>query len=146
MSKPIRARELTEAIDCLTSGPCPPAEAVQVMPLSEEGPDWKAALEFVGGDRQLLHELVELFLQECPNWLRELRRTLAEEDTMALRRLAHKLKGALGSFGAQAASAAAGQVEMQGREGDRVGVAKAGRVLELEIERLRLALAASMHP
>ena len=59
----------------------------------------------VGGDRQLLAELVDMFFQECPKTLAKLRGAFADADAQTLERAAHKLRGALGAFGADAASA-----------------------------------------
>src|SRR5262249_20300261 len=75
VSKPIRPRELFDAMAAvmgMAPPPVPPPGSEQLAP--GEAPDWEAALERVGGDRELLVELVRLFLEQCPGWVEELRR------------------------------------------------------------------------
>jgi HPt (histidine-containing phosphotransfer) domain-containing protein len=57
-----------------------------------------------------------------------------------LERIAHGLKGGLGSLHAEAAQAAAFQLEQMGRAGELTEAEKALAVLEQELERLRPAL------
>ena len=68
ISKPIRSRELFETIDrTLAAGPVTVADA---LPDADGvGLDWSVALDTVGGDRQLLGEIIEAFLQEAPRLL-----------------------------------------------------------------------------
>jgi len=143
VSKPIRARELFAALAAAVRGAPPPAPSVGSEPLARaEAPDWTAALERVGGDRALLGELVRLFLQECPGWVRELRRGLEAGDAAALKRVAHNLKSCMGNFGARAAFERALRLETLGRDGNLAGADEACRALEQSLERLRPALAA----
>ncbi|HEX5271949.1 MAG TPA: Hpt domain-containing protein, partial [Gemmataceae bacterium] len=142
VTKPIRARELFEAIAAVTGRPAAPAAVAGEAPGPGEGPDWEEALGRVGGDRDLLAELVRLFLRECPGWEAELRRGLAARDAVALKQVGHKLKSCLGNFGARAAFERAQRVEAIGRAGDLAGADEACRALEESLERLRPALAA----
>jgi PAS domain S-box-containing protein len=61
--------------------------------------DEEAALARVEGDRQLLAELVEIFLKQCPEWTAEIREAAAEHNADRLHRAAHTLKGAAGNLG-----------------------------------------------
>ncbi len=147
VSKPIRARELFAAVAAaLRGGPPPSASLGSELPVRLDAPDWPAALERVGGDKALLIELVRLFLQECPGWLRELRRGLEAGDATVLKRVAHNLKSCLGNFGARAAFERALHLETLGREGNLAGAEQACRALEQSLERLRPALAAFASP
>lgn len=74
-----------------------------------------AALDRVGGDRQLLRELVEICLANIPVWLGDVRSALASRDAQLLRRSAHSIKGAVGSVGGDEAAAAAARLEERGR-------------------------------
>jgi HPt (histidine-containing phosphotransfer) domain-containing protein len=142
VSKPIQARELFETIAAVMGKPRLTA-APGPDPLGPgESPDWEAALERVAGDRDLLSELVRLFLRECPGWLAELRRALAAGDAVVVKRVAHNLKSCLGNFGARAAFERALRVETIGRDGNLAGADEACRALEQSLERLRPALAA----
>src|SRR5262249_10924023 len=142
VSKPIRARELFEAIAAAAGTAPPPDPPPAPEPPPDEAPDWEAALERVGGDRALLGELVRLYLKECPGWVEQMRRGLAAGDAAALRRAAHNLKSCLGNFGARAAFERALYVEALGREGSLAGADEACRALEQSLERLQPALAA----
>ena len=143
VSKPIRARELFDAIAAAVGVPARPDPPPGAEPLAPaEAPDWESALERVAGDRELLTELVRLFLGQYPGWVADLRRGLAAGDAGAVRRVAHNLKSCLGNFGARAAFEQALRVETIGREGSLAGADEACRALEQSLERLRPALAA----
>ncbi|HXG12618.1 MAG TPA: response regulator [Gemmataceae bacterium] len=145
IAKPFRARELFDTIEGLggatdsSNGPHTPAHPPAAL-------DWDAALEYVGGDRQLLADLVAIFFEECPRWLDELRRAVMERSAADVKRTAHNLKGAMSHFGAHAAREVALRLEMMGREGNLDGATEALADLEKEIERLRPALTAFIHP
>ena len=47
--------------------------------------DFSAALLWVDGDRTLLTELVEIFLEDCPRRLQELERAVAEGNAMMIK-------------------------------------------------------------
>ena len=96
----------------------------------------------MGGDRQLLAELAELFLQECPKWMTELRAALKTQDFGRVQLTAHTLKGGLHTFAAKSACEAARQLEIMGRNGDTSGAAEVLAALAGEVERLQLALEA----
>jgi PAS domain S-box-containing protein len=145
VSKPIRARELFDAIAGAVGPARPPGGAEVEAPGPADSPDWGVALERVGGDRGLLSELVRLFLQQCPGWVGDLRRGLAAGDAAVLKRAAHDLKSCLGNFGARAAFEQAYRVERMARDGNLAGADEACRALEQSVERLRPALEAFAH-
>ena len=58
-----------------------------------------------------LEELVELFVSEMPNRIATLESLLAQCDWDSLRRTAHQLKGAAGSYGFAPISPSAARVE-----------------------------------
>jgi CheY-like chemotaxis protein/HPt (histidine-containing phosphotransfer) domain-containing protein len=143
VSKPVRPRELQEAIVKVVGGPKAATEAAkeqlppQARSSSEatmtqarsagegapQGPpatpwvDWKAALEYVGDDERLLRDLIGLFLEEYERWLREARQAIAAGQAAELKRPAHNLKGSLGHFGAQTAFETARALESLARSG-----------------------------
>jgi len=135
-SKPIRIRELEQAIAQLVS-PSRPAEG----PLPEETQedaviDRAALLAGVDGNRRLLRELVRLFLADCPLRLRGIKEAVRRGDAEALRREAHTLKGSVGNFAAKQALAAAERLEVMGRDGDLDKAGAACIALELQLTRL----------
>jgi PAS domain S-box-containing protein len=79
--------------------------------------DWKAALEYVGGDARLLRDLIGLFLEEYERWLQEARQAIAAGKPAELKRPAHNLKGSLNHFGAQTAFETARALETMARNG-----------------------------
>src|ERR1700742_4141085 len=80
--------------------------------------DRELALARVGGDSELLHEIAELFIDEYPRSLIELRDAIAKGDAKAVERTAHGLKGSVSNFGAAAAVEAALTIETLGRKQD----------------------------
>jgi HPt (histidine-containing phosphotransfer) domain-containing protein len=61
--------------------------------------DWDSALNSVGGKRDLLRDLVDIYLEEAPRLLRDARRAIDAADADALRIAAHTLKGSSRYFG-----------------------------------------------
>ena len=97
--------------------------------------DEAVALSRVGGDSELLHEVVELFLGDYPQALDKIRAAVIAGDRAGIEHHAHSLKGSISTFGAQAAFDAALALERQGRSGDLTGA-------ENGLSRLEHALAA----
>jgi two-component system sensor histidine kinase/response regulator len=73
------------------------------------------ALERLGGDEELLREVAQLFLEEYPSLVIQIRDAVAANDADALQRAAHSLKGSVSNFGADAAYQAAFDLELMGR-------------------------------
>jgi HPt (histidine-containing phosphotransfer) domain-containing protein len=60
-----------------------------------------------GGDPALVAELAQLFLEECPHYLLLLDQAMSEHSNEGVRLAAHRLRGALAIFEAQASLEAA---------------------------------------
>jgi PAS domain S-box-containing protein len=119
VTKPVRVQELHAIIDRLTAGVQDGAVAVEEKKTSvSDVLDWNSALEYVGGDEPLLRELFAVFREELPRWLLEIEQGMARKDATTVQRAAHKLKGALGNFGARPAAHAAVELETLARAGD----------------------------
>jgi len=113
VTKPIRMRELRAALAAVTSGEDP----TEVPRLSDDvtaAVDWQAALETVGGDRQLLTELIELFELDSQKLLGEMVRAARAGDHAEVLRTAHSLKGALKHLGCRSAADVAWEIEQRG--------------------------------
>jgi two-component system sensor histidine kinase/response regulator len=104
--------------------------------------DEALALSRVGGDMDLLREVVELFLDDYPSALEKLRSAVSAHDPSGVEHQAHSLKGSVSTFGAQEAFEAALVLEKQGRSGDLTGVEESLRNLENVFEALLPELAA----
>ncbi len=83
--------------------------------------DYAIVLERLGGDAELLQEVAQLFLEEYPALMSEIREAAQRGDAQRLARAAHSLKGAVGNFVSEPAVQAALAVEMIGRSGDLTG-------------------------
>ncbi len=104
--------------------------------------DRAVALSRVGDDLDLLREVAQLFLQDYPNSLREIRRALETGDAQLLERSAHGLKGSVANFGARAAVEAALRLESMGRAKSFEQAGDALAQLEAALARLRPELEA----
>ena len=65
-----------------------------------------------------LGEIVELFVREMPGRMATVLEQLENSDWEGLRRTAHQLKGAAGSYGFDVISPSAAEVEMAVRDGE----------------------------
>ena len=96
--------------------------------------DESIALTRVGGDEELLCEVIGLFLDDYPHSLQKLHEAVNAGDSSGVEQHAHSLKGSVSIFGAKEALDAAFSMEKQGRSGDLTAAADG-------LERLEQALA-----
>lgn len=80
--------------------------------------DWAVAMDAVGGDADLLREVVAAFVVEGRELLEKIKQAVASNNAQVLERAAHTLKGSLRYFGANQASDLARELEKMGREKD----------------------------
>ena len=99
--------------------------------------DEALALSRVGGDVELLKEVVELFLDDYPSTFEKIKGAVARRDATALEHAAHSLKGSVSTFGANRAFEAAFTLEKQGRSGDLTDAQDGLLQLEQALEALR---------
>lgn len=136
--KPVRARELHETIERLFgSGTGLSARAEREPEATNRRLDWSVALAAVDGDRELLREIIEAFMEECPRLMREIESAVGRTDVDTLRRAAHTVKGGLRTFGAGTAQDLAEKLEQMGRRRE-CGASAAALTAELKghVERL----------
>jgi len=159
LSKPIRAEDLLEALTQVVpdaahlAPPAAPSRPAEDGPQEEaprsapktatEAPamDRELALEFTGGSPELLADVAQIFFEETPARLEEIRVGLAEDDEILVAAAAHRLKGSLGTLGAKFASQLAGEMERLGRDAELRQAGLIFPALELETARLALELA-----
>ena len=143
LTKPIRIAELLAALDRISSHK---ADSEIVLQSSSSpnsaGPavDLAATLERLDGDRSLFDELVEVFRNECPGLMGEIRRALVLQDAKRVERGAHTLKGSSSNVGAVAVSQAASEIESLASAGNLRGASEQCAALQTEIERLFMEL------
>ena len=104
--------------------------------------DREEMLERLGGDTELMTDVLGVFLEECPRMMQEIRAAVDQGDPLSVRRAAHSIKGALLNISAAPAAAEATQLERLGNEERLDETAEVLGHLQVEIERLELALAA----
>lgn len=104
--------------------------------------DWTRALQNADGDEELLIELAGVFIDECPEMMRQLRVAIDSRDAPELHRAAHSLKGSAHIFAAPAATEAALRLEVMGAEGNFKDAADGWAILQFEINGLLAALKA----
>jgi HPt (histidine-containing phosphotransfer) domain-containing protein len=122
-------------IDAASMGKVPGLADKRVM--TDSVINLAAALALVDGDRELLGELVGVFLQEYPAQLASVRDAVERRDPQGLRRTAHLLKGSLSAFGVNPAFNIAAHLEARGIDKDMVGAAADLPKLERASEALR---------
>ena len=145
LSKPIRPADLIAAVERIAargssreaSGSGPPAPAVPAA--SDNGSifDPKQALARLGGDRQLLRQLIRIFRTDVRPLMATIKRTAEDGEADGLRRSAHALKGSLGTIGAPRVAETARRLELLAQEGDLAHASQlvdtlAGQLRELD--------------
>jgi len=133
LTKPIRRDQLAAVLARLAGEAPGRTEADEPSPALDEA----AALAYAADDRQLLGELLTIFLADYPGHLQAIRDAVASADSAALVRAAHTLSGSLRVLGAAAATELVGQLEALGRKGGLEGAAALLARLEPELERVR---------
>ena len=98
-------------------------------------------LALMDGDEALLHELIDVFLEDAPQRVAAVRAALDGRDASAVYKAAHALKGSAGNFGAPEVVGHALQVEALAREKDIDRAVVAFGLLEAEMDRLVTELA-----
>ncbi len=138
VTKPVRVPELMSMIESvIPGGSCMNVDTTQAAEQQLRQLDEAVALSRVGGDRGLLREVVELFLDDYPGVLDKIRAAVSSRDANALEHHAHSLKGSVSTFGAQGAFDAALALERKGRSGDLSGLEEGLGQLENALVTLR---------
>ena len=105
VAKPIRSEALYSAIEQLTgvktTSVAKPIANDWMKPT--EHLDWQTAWDTVGGDLDLLQELISAFLEELPGMEQGLASAVEKENAVEVRQMSHKIKGSLRYFGAKPA-------------------------------------------
>ena len=83
---------------------------------SKEVFDLSKAMEAVDGNKEIFKEIANMFLENSPASMAQIREGIVRGDALALEHAAHSLKGSVGHFGARRAFEAAYHLEKLGRE------------------------------
>jgi PAS domain S-box-containing protein len=142
LSKPIRIDELKQAMSEI--------EKTRSPNLSPEHPfraigQLNSLLDSVMGDRALLAEMAELWLDDSEKQERQIRAGFDSGDAIMIQRAAHALKGSVGTFQASAAQEAASQLEIFAKDANFAGARKAFERLSTQIDLVRQDLRRLAH-
>jgi CheY-like chemotaxis protein len=135
VSKPIRSRDLAEALSQIFASAPPVVEQVE-RAAGSALLDWPTALQATDGDVELLRIVAQAFLTEVPGHRARLRAAVAARDAATVHRLGHLLKGLASTFGAAEARGLAEQLEMIGRDNNLTTAADCLASLETQLELL----------
>ncbi len=135
LSKPIRKEQLYEAVKKMA-----PAERPADRSSTPTAFDLAVALDSVDGDQELLRDVIEVFLGECPQLLTELHQAIAQPDFPTMQRSAHTIKGSSRIFGNARVTNLARELEDQGRRSDLEGATDRYRQLQEAAEHLMAEL------
>jgi PAS domain S-box-containing protein len=145
--KPIQEMDLLRVIDELVPVQPDESDSTAASPKSASPPfankepvDLIAALDGIGGDRDLLGELASTFLANWPDMEAQIRAALANDNCDSARNSAHALKGSVSVFHASKARDLAQRLEMAAKNGDLSGAGSLWSELSLEIEEVCRAL------
>jgi two-component system sensor histidine kinase/response regulator len=114
IAKPIRAEQLEVLVESLgTAGEAELSE----LAAGSQTPDFnfQPALARLKGDERLLREQMEIFLDDAPTLVADVRSTAEQQDGQALEFAAHRLKGLASSLDAHLVVEEASQLEQLGR-------------------------------
>ncbi|MEC5386116.1 PAS domain S-box protein [Uliginosibacterium sp. H3] len=94
----------------------------------------------IGGDEELMHEVIGIFLSGYDEMQADLQRAAAGSDGKSVREAAHSIKGAVGNFGATHAVAAALALENAGEDGNTTVFLELGERLRGLLQSLKTGL------
>jgi len=143
LSKPIRPADLVQAVERIAAR-LPPEEASPAgrpadAPVASHNAavfDPEHALARLGGDSQLLRQLVRIFRTDARPLMAAIRRSAADGEADGLRRSAHALKGSLGTVGAPRVAETARRLELLAQAGDLSHASTLVDTLEDELRQL----------
>ena len=138
VTKPLKAADLAAAIAQLL-----PTAPLPQTPAGTPPVDVSAALRSVEGDQGLLENLFEAFQQDYPRQLAEIQDAIGMGDAARTARVAHSVKGVVGYFSTQRASALAAQLEALGHQAELAGALSLVQELEQELAQISAFVAES---
>ncbi|TWU35881.1 response regulator [Novipirellula artificiosorum] len=95
-----------------------PSKSVPTGQRMEELVDLEGLMKRVGHDKEFLAVMSDVFRQDCPKHLREMRSALADNDNVRFEKAAHTLKGSAGNLGGLQVRSAAANLEVLARQGE----------------------------
>ncbi len=102
--------------------------------------DKSDALKMIEDDEEFLRELAEIFINDVPEQMSEIKEAVISRNNEALEKSAHKLKGAVANFGRNATTDTAFKLERMAKDSKLDGVEEVYSSLVKDIENLMKAL------
>ena len=103
--------------------------------------DREEILGRLSGDRELIAEVVDLFVADRATLVGDIRRAVSENDAKAAREAAHRLKGVLATLAARPATSTAQKLEELARKCDLAAAPSTLDLLEREVDAAQTELA-----
>lgn len=139
ISKPVTSDELSKMIKRWISNK-EPNRTTKMEPIPSDKNnlfDREGSLSRLGGDEELLKEILALFLEDAPRQIETLKEALERGDSAMVRHQAHTLKGSSGSVGAIAIEKVAMEMQEAGKTGNLNMAASLLKRVEKEFEDLK---------
>jgi PAS domain S-box-containing protein len=137
VSKPVRPEELFAAIAAIADGRMPPAPFSEAAARPSAGSvDGSALLAGFGGRRDLVKDVIDVFLTDAPAMLARLRTAARASDAAGVAAAAHAIKGSAGLFAQGEAYHDARDLELRARGGDISAADRACQDIERSVFRL----------
>jgi len=133
--KPINSKQLFELIAGVRTVDLKTSLATPLW-VNHEVLDESALLARFEGEADLLRDVVNLFMDDCPKLMDGIRGAVERSDAHGLERAAHKLKGTVANFSARASYDVALRLEVMGREGHLEEAREALTALDAALEEL----------
>ena len=150
LAKPVRLQQLADVLARVSGRSALPRRhsksAAPTQPVAEEAAlpppifDENAAMRIVGGDAELLGEVIRVFLEDVPKRIAAIKNALLAGDKIVAERGAHSIKGASGNVGGERLRQAAFNLETVCRDNDLAQATMLIPGLELELAALRVEL------
>jgi HPt (histidine-containing phosphotransfer) domain-containing protein len=98
------------------------------------------ALRRLGGDEELLRDIVQIYLEDAPGIIERIHNAAAQSDTNALQRAAHSLKGLGATLSASEVVGAAARLEHMAASKNLSDTAKAVAEVDRHVSDLNAAV------
>jgi CheY-like chemotaxis protein len=144
VSKPVRAPELFSTMESVIEGSrspsalpaSEPAHVAAVATAGSSSVDLAALLAGFGGRADLVKQVIDVFVDDTPAMLTQLKTSVRDGDVAKIGAAAHAIKGSVGLFAQGDAYQQARALEVRARAGDRTDAARASEDIEESVTRL----------
>jgi HPt (histidine-containing phosphotransfer) domain-containing protein len=113
-----------------------PAQTIPPPPQELSFLDAASLMQHVGGDRELLREIIAIFLSTVPQMLTDIRSAVVSGDSQKVEQAAHALRGSARNFFSASVEQAAQALETMGRNRDLADARSAFGRLAAAVDKL----------